>query len=283
MPGEQLGNAPLERATELNTESLRHQAAMQGFRTQQQALVEQIPGIIAQARQTMINDLQSAQALNVQEQIAQGQFGLAKQQQGFAQGVTRQQQAQSRQAQAFNERMQQQTVAQNAQRLAIARAQANAAGAKLMAQLKGKTQANGIKWLTGWVQPTKDQMITKTVKGAINPKTGQSGPTQRYQILAPGWHRDVGQALNILMDQYGFTQQQALQAIRDIGGTTIIGGGAGKMTMAQWASTFYQRQRAQQVWNSPGFQRRLVGGVGAAARQALAGGGPPAARKQMRS
>jgi hypothetical protein len=235
VPSEQLGNVPLERATELNTESLRHQAAAQGLRTQQQALVDQIPGIIEKAREQMVSDLQSSQSLTFQEQLAKQQFGLQSQAQAFNQTQTAKQFAETQKNDAANRAAQAATTAQNAQTIANQQQQISSNAADATAKAQGQAQANAIKYIQSVLTPTKDQLTTKTVK---NPVTGI---TTKQQVIDPTtWHPDLGSALRGMMTLYGLNQDEALKLIAAVGGGTFVSGGGGQ-TIAQWADTFKQR------------------------------------------
>jgi hypothetical protein len=231
-----LGNAPLERATELNTESLRHQAAAQGLRTQQQALVDQIPGIVEKAREQLVSDAQSAQSLRFQENLAGQQFGLQKQAQTFNQSLATKQFTETQLNDQANRASQAATIAQNAQALTNQTQATNNAATDAIAKAQGQSQANAVKWLQGWLAPTKQEMTTKTVK---DPTTGN---TIHEQVLAnpSGWHRNVGDALRSIQTLYGLSEPEALQLMTAVGGSTYVSGQGG-MTVAQWAQTYNQR------------------------------------------
>jgi hypothetical protein len=240
VPAEQLGNAPLERATELNTESLRHQAAAQGLRTQQSALVEQIPGIIATARNQLIATLQSGQSLQFQEGLAGKQFGLQKQAQGFNESQTKKSFHETQLNDAANRSSQLATITQNAQALRNQTNNTATATNQAIAKAQGQAQANAIKWLQSWLVPSKAEMATKTVK---DPNTGA---TTHVNVLKnpKGWHRDVGSALRSIMKLYGLGENEALSLMEAVGGSTFVSGQGG-MTIANWAGSFRQRAAAQ--------------------------------------
>jgi hypothetical protein len=264
LPAQNLAGVGAERATELNTESLRHQAALQGLQGQQAALVQQIPGIIEKARQQMITDLQSAQSLRFQEQLAQRQFGLQAQAQQFQQKMAGKQFTETQLNDAANRAAQNAQIQQNAQALQNQMAATQTASQQALAQAQGKSQADAIKYLTSAMTPSKADYKTVTTRDPVT-----NSVTGHQQVLDVNkWHVDVGSLLRSAMGLYGLDQQTVLNMMIDIGGNTPISGQGGQ-TIADWASTFAQRQRLQQqlggavskpvVTTSPGGGFKLQG------------------------
>lgn len=237
LQGANLENVGNEQATEQNTESLRHGAAIQGVDQQIQALKEQIPGIISAQREKLISDLQNAQSLNFQEGLANKQFGLSQSAQNFNQAQTTAQFGETQKNDAANRAATYAQINQNAQQLKINEQQVNNAAATALATAQGKAAASAVKFLQGALLPTKQQL--KTVTNADGSK---------QTVLAnPGqWHVDTGSLLKTMMDQYGISQAQALQMMTDLGASTPISGQGGQ-TVGQWAATYNQRLNQQRT------------------------------------
>jgi len=237
-PSQELAQVPLERATELNTESLRHQAATEGFQGQTAALVQQIPGIIEKAREQLVSDLQSAQSLKFQETLANKQFGLSAQSQAFNQAQTKKQFTETQLNDAANRTAQAATIAQNAAAQQAQIAQQAAAATDATAKAEGQARANAVAQITKDLTPTKDMM--KTVSVPANSATGAAA-TKTLVLDPTKWHPDLGSILKSVMTLYGLDQNTALQLISAVGGGTRYG--PSTQTIAQWADTFVQRSR----------------------------------------
>lgn len=233
--GETVANAALEGAQQRDIESTRHQAALQSNTQSRDAIVAGIPDIIAKARAQLITDLENAQGLQFQQTLASKQFGLSKQTEAdnaaIAKGTLALNQVNSAANRAATTRKLDLTAQQiENQRLGIeATAQrAQAVLAQATAKAQGTRQANGIKYLTQWVQPTKQETATTST---TDPNTGAT--THGSKLADPAaWYRNPSDAFNTLTRTYGFTPREAYTLMS--GFNTPIGRGA-NITVAQWA------------------------------------------------
>jgi hypothetical protein len=240
LPGQNLADVGLERATEQNTESIRHQGAIGGFQQARSDLVAQIPGIIEKAREQLVSDMQNAQSLQFQENLANKQFGLSSQQQQFNQAQTAAQFKETQLNDASNRQAQLAQIQQNAQSLANQEAAAATTATNAADKLAAQTRANVLKDLAVWLKPTAQDLIPTSVV-TTDPNTGQRTTTKGSK-LSPTWHKDVGTKLRQIMDVYKIPLSEALQLMADAGGNVPISGNGGQ-TVAQWALTFNQRSQ----------------------------------------
>jgi hypothetical protein len=233
--GENVANAALEGAQQKDIESTRHQAALQSNTQTRDTVIAGIPDVIAKVREQLITDLTNAQGLSFQQKLAEQQFGLSKTTEAdnaaIAQGTLRLNQVNSAANRAATTRKLDLTAQQiENQRLSIVATakRAESVLAQATAKAQGTRQANGIKFLTQWVQPTKNETATTST---TDPNTGAT--THGSKLADPSaWYRNPADAFNQLTRTYGFSPAEAYQLMS--GFNTPIGRGAG-ITIGQWA------------------------------------------------
>jgi len=251
--GEQISNAGLERAQQLDTESLRHRAAVQGLQGQMSALAQQIPSDITTARNAITTQLQNAATTALQNRIAQETLNLNKQNQAFTQGQARQSQAfnesQTRQVNAANIHNQNVTNAQNWARIQQGNTQldqnaksiqagidsTNAKTIQNEAKLQATAANNVAKTIQAYFSPTKEEIYTTTQKSQPKAGSGQQPVTTRTTHINENQYRQRIQPWALvqqLQDQYGISRIQALQAIQN---QPQYYQGNSRLTVGQWA------------------------------------------------
>lgn len=261
--GQFLADPGIEQAQMKNQESQRHQAAGVALTGARDAIIKQIPSIIEKTRQDLISSLQSAEGLSFQQDLATKQFGQAAQQQKFTQGLQTQQLGEQKKVDSAN--IQHQTNQDELTKLLAGNtiAKDNAALTNELNKAKSDAEKNALIQLTSWVAPTPNELTPKKTVYTTDPSTGQrTASTQQGGTVNPKtWHRDVGAELDLLVTQFGLTQQRALQLMYGL--TTPIGGKFnGEMTIGQWAKTFYQRQKANRTGNIGGIVGGAAKGLG---------------------
>ena len=222
--GQGITNAGLERAQQLDTESLRHQAALQGYTGQLSALAQQVPSDIATARTAVNTQLQNAATTNLQNRLAQQTFGLNKQQQQFNQEQT----AKVNSANIANQGVQNAQnwarikqgntqLAQNAQSIQASIDSTNAKTIQSEAKLEAGTANNMAKTIQSYFTPTKEMIYTTSTKSQPKKAGQQPVTTRTTHVNTAAYEQAINPAelVGTLQSQYGVSREQALQAIQN--------------------------------------------------------------------
>jgi len=267
----QIQNAGLERAQQLDTESLRHAAALQGFQGQMQALAQQIPGDIQTARNTITTQLQNAATTNLQNRIAEQTLALNQSNAKFTQS----EQLKSDATVAANNK---ETAKENWAKIQAANSKAaitnqesidkfNTNTSFKIAGLQAKQKDNILKVINAYLAPTKDEQQTYTNKiytnvGGVQTATGSEkgqklNEAMYYQRLDP----------KKLLDQIQVITGNRTDALKAMSGITTNHGTANGQTIGQWAQDqlYYEqapgyRQQPQDVTQARQRELQTVAG-----------------------
>jgi hypothetical protein len=248
--GNTVGDAGMEQAQQSNQESLRHQAALEGYSGQKQAILQQIPTDIQTAQTAETTNAQNAATTALQNALAQKEFGLSAQDQSFNENqatqtlaLTKQQDAVTN-AQNWKKISQSgQQLGQNEQSIQASIDENNAKTIETEAKLTAAQAVNVQKTITAYLLPSKTEYSTVT-------KTTGTGSTHSTVLNSAAYtaRMNPGQLAAQLQSAYGISREQALAAMQ---GITVPYGTSGE-TMGQWAAAqLHPTTAPKQVFKSP--------------------------------
>lgn len=265
--GMQLGNAGLEQAQASNAESLRHQAALEGYSGQRQALAGTIPNLLTTTRQQLGTQAEQAATTALQNRLATQEFGLAKQAQGFNENQTLRTfyEAKGNDAQRWKTTWAQ--IGQNNRKLDIearsVQASIDATNVKNLqtyAKLNAQQSQGVSKYLETYLAPTKEEYSTTSTP---NLKTG--GTTRATVIDGKKYllRMNPTQLMQQLETNFQLTPQQALQSMS---GITVKYGYNPKQTMGEWAQLQLEGMGLSTPANNKALKGAATKAVGAASK-----------------
>ena len=222
-------NVSGEQALNLIDELNRHEAANQSIDTSRTGVLNSIPGILENERNTLIGQMQSSKNAGIQEAIAEKTYGLNA---AKTQGAISLDQARAGEATKQGD-------------AALIRAESTQAGVQkgldqiaLEAQKTNDTRKQAaLKFVTSWITPPSQDYVTSIRKtgGGTNPN-GTKQPTSEtsLKVLSPTYNKNPMGLIQALQTTYGMNRNAALNLVANI--NVPLEGGQGAQTLGQWAT-----------------------------------------------
>lgn len=234
--GNNVANVGLEQSQQLDNESLRHMAALQGYRGQEDALAQTIPTDIANQRQTLLTAAQNASTANLQNSLATKEFGLtanndaANQQLAQEQfGLTKQQDQITNDLNWAKVGQGQQGLNQQEQEIQANIASTNDKLIETTSGLQAKAAGNVQKIIQGYITPKSTDFVENHTNNVA------TGKTTTTRTISPTWTQslDPKSLLQTIMTaEPQLNRNQALQAMTAV---DIKYGYHPSITIGQWA------------------------------------------------